>query len=476
MQLLANVHIFVSACDAWCKWLAGSMQGTMATALQQRPPVAVIMDEMEHYSVEQVTAATAGQPSIRTLVLIGDVHQRLKVKNPKYHRTPWVSSADAWVEEGRASIELDDEGDGEDDKARGPSPGASSAASARELRNLAERFFSEWVDQCQGHRLTVCKRCGPKVTRFVSKMFDFASDFKSSGDQKTELWFVFYDGNGWSQTPFGYNAREKSKRRLDHLGWHHSLYGTLLLMCKMDLLWIQSNLDESRRTHPPVAIAVPLERVARPLAVLCNELFGDKVKVLTHHSIRGLSVNVVHGLRHRRWIDAEDQFAGVQEDPERDYMVATRGKDKTVMWLEVQPFGTPPKMARGHSPGIESPPGTGSPTEEQGQPGPQQAEPVRHACERGDREAADQVVRPGREQSHAKRQLGQDVRECVRPPHGLASGAVCQRCAVQVLGQDGVGRSRHAEGVGKDEAAVPRRERRAPGRRDRHQRCVGRGG
>ena len=28
----------------------------MATALQQRPPVAVIMDEMEHYRVEQVIA------------------------------------------------------------------------------------------------------------------------------------------------------------------------------------------------------------------------------------------------------------------------------------------------------------------------------------------------------------------------------------------------------------------------------------
>ena len=111
------------------------------------------MDEMEHYSVEQVIAATAGQPSIKTLVLIGDVHQRLKVKNPKYPRTPWVSSADGMmqeVEERRARAELDDEGDGEDDKARGPSPGASSAASpgasseasARELPNPAERFFS----------------------------------------------------------------------------------------------------------------------------------------------------------------------------------------------------------------------------------------------------------------------------------------------------------------------------------------------
>ena len=144
------------------------------------------MDEMEHYSVEQVIAATAGQSSIRTLVRNGDVHQRLKVRNPKYPRTPWVSSADGMmqeVEERRARVELDDEGDGEDDKARGPSPGASSAASARELRNPAERFFSEWVEKCPGHRLTVCKRCGPEVTAFVSETFDFATDFTSPGDQ-----------------------------------------------------------------------------------------------------------------------------------------------------------------------------------------------------------------------------------------------------------------------------------------------------
>ena len=108
-----------------------------------------------------------------------------------------------------------------------------------------------------------------------------------------------------------------------------------------DLFWVQNNLPESQQTNLPVAIAVPLERVARPLAVLCYELFGDQVKVLTHHSIRGLSVNVVHGLWHWWWIDAEDQFVGVQEDCERDYMVETQGKDKTMMWLEVLPYGTP---------------------------------------------------------------------------------------------------------------------------------------
>lgn len=54
----------------------------------------------------------------------------------------------------------------------------------------------------------VCKRCGPRVANFVSTTFNFAADFTSSGDQDTWLWFVYYDGNGWSHTPFGYHNQE----------------------------------------------------------------------------------------------------------------------------------------------------------------------------------------------------------------------------------------------------------------------------
>ena len=297
------------------------------------------MDEYEHYNVQQVIAAIAGQPSIDTLVLIGDVHQRLNVPRPTYTRTLWQK-----LKERRASIELDDEGEGEDDRApQQPSPGASSAASANVLRNPRERYFSDWVEPSKDQQLTVCKRCGPQVTNFVAATFDFASNFTSSEDNDTWLWYVFYDGNGWGQSPFDYSTRGETKRRKldDHLGWHHSLYGALLLMCMKDLEWVKWYVPKHKQTHPPIAIAVPLERVATPLAVLCSELFGEQVKVLTHHSIRGMTVNIVHGVRHRRKIEAEDQFMGVQEDPQRDYMVQTRGLNKTVMWQEVQPFGTP---------------------------------------------------------------------------------------------------------------------------------------
>ena len=48
-----------------------------------------------------------------------------------------------------------------------------------------ERFFSDWVKPDPENRLTVCKRCGPTVTGFVSATFDFAEDFTSSEDHDT---------------------------------------------------------------------------------------------------------------------------------------------------------------------------------------------------------------------------------------------------------------------------------------------------
>ena len=93
-ELLWKVNIVVSTCDAWCKWRSGGIKGNMGQALGQRKPVLYIMDEMEGYSVDQVLAATAADETspTSTLVMIGDVHQRLSFKNPKYPRVPWISN------------------------------------------------------------------------------------------------------------------------------------------------------------------------------------------------------------------------------------------------------------------------------------------------------------------------------------------------------------------------------------------------
>ena len=76
--------------------------------------------------------------------------------------------------------------------------------------------------------------------------------------------------------------------------------------------------------------------------MLCQPLFGYNVKVYLHHAARGLSINCVHALQHRRYIGHEDnQYLGIQGDMERWYMVYTRASRRTTVWLEWQPFGTP---------------------------------------------------------------------------------------------------------------------------------------
>jgi len=91
-EVLQKVNIVVSTCAAWCQWRSGGIKGNMGQALGQRTPVIYIMDAMEGYSVDQVLAATASDETDATLVMIGDVHQRLSFNNPTYPPVPWISN------------------------------------------------------------------------------------------------------------------------------------------------------------------------------------------------------------------------------------------------------------------------------------------------------------------------------------------------------------------------------------------------
>jgi len=171
-RLLSTINVVVSTCDAWCKWKAGGITGWARQALSQLVPLVGTFDEMEGYSVDQVLAATAGE-LFQTLMMIGDVHQRLIFKNPKGTRVTWTSStpgdSTACDMQLRNFIQGHD-GEGvnaeEDARASGQELGsassaalqaernpeelsASSAALQEEMRNPEERFFCDWFVNCQ---------------------------------------------------------------------------------------------------------------------------------------------------------------------------------------------------------------------------------------------------------------------------------------------------------------------------------------
>ncbi|MCP4241120.1 MAG: hypothetical protein GY772_11215, partial [bacterium] len=100
--------------------------------------------------------------------------------------------------------------------------------------------------------------------------------------------------------------------------------------------------DKARPAHAPAGLGhLPFGAWGRAIVGALHGLFGDAVKVVLSHAARGLSVDIVHSLRHRRRIDTEDQYHGVQSDLNREYISLTRGRHKTTMWLEHQPFGYP---------------------------------------------------------------------------------------------------------------------------------------
>ncbi len=318
-DLLSDVHVVVATCDAWCKFKSGCLKGSIGRAVQALTMIVALIDEMEAYDPEPIIGGFAGG-TVQTLVLMGDENQRLENRHPAYTRAPWV----------KPNQELDLEEADDDDNAQASGCGPSPTVNPR------KRPFTEWLPSTNVGKLSECIRCGPSVCELVKQLYKLP-DFQSSPEAPdTWLWHVFYDGNGWVQSPIPQKGHAASRM----LGWHGVLFGSLLEMIIEDLRWL--NTQQGARTEPKVLIVCPLARVGLPLSVLCSCLWDPKeVRVVLTSAARGRSCDFVHAIRHRRYLDKPDQYNGLQADFKRDYICYTRGRLNTVMWLEKQPYGAP---------------------------------------------------------------------------------------------------------------------------------------
>jgi hypothetical protein len=92
-----------------------------------------------------------------------------------------------------------------------------------------------------------------------------------------------------------------------------------------------------------------LRRVAEPLQALVAKIFStNEVEVKILDSVRGMDTDVVYMLHHRRFVDTQDQFDGIQRDENRWYVGYTRARRKLLAFLEgergwsTQPSGRSP--------------------------------------------------------------------------------------------------------------------------------------
>ena len=92
-QTVSNVRMVVATMDAWCKYRAGCVRGIQGKILDGLTLSLAVIDEYEAFEILQVQAAVGcGLKSVKTVVFLGDEHQRLEgfKHNPALIRHPWV--------------------------------------------------------------------------------------------------------------------------------------------------------------------------------------------------------------------------------------------------------------------------------------------------------------------------------------------------------------------------------------------------
>ena len=326
----SHVHLVVSTSDAWAKWKAGFTKGVVGHSLSQLNVIATFVDEMQSAKLEQILAGCGTEENLQTLVFLGDENQHLEHRYPAYTRSPWTASAEA----------------AEDAQEEHPADISSRVT----RRAPMHRAVTQWLRGSSVCRMVLSQsqRCGPQVTRFLSQWLPFAQAYESADDApQTILEHCYYTGSGWMslqqrmdiewQVGSAHSAPQErgtssSDRSADALvGWHTTLYNSIVTQLNFDLAWLRSG----NHGQPPIVILCYLRRVAEPLQALVTKLFStDEVEVKILDSVRGLNADVAYILHHRRFVNSQDQFDGIQRDVNRWYVGYTRARRKLLVFLE----------------------------------------------------------------------------------------------------------------------------------------------
>ena len=123
---------------------------------------------------------------------------------------------------------------------------------------------------------------------------------------------MFFDGGQWHRNPL---------QEGDEVAWHSLLFESL---CHT----VSAGLAENEGRHPKIVkmprpavlVIMPLSSSAISLWDLMQTVFADKqiakgvVQVSLHGNTGGESVPIVHCDRHRRSLQAADQYTGTQQN------------------------------------------------------------------------------------------------------------------------------------------------------------------
>ena len=327
VELLANVKCIVATTDAFLKWKAGQTKGMIGRTVAKvaARSEGVLLDDVE--ALDVLPAVAALNEHFKTCIFVGDENQKFQRRGARSPRPFALAIGTAHGAASQVLSQCDD-------------------VVVIEETNKAyiprERGISDWFDKDNDNienlsRLTLCKRCGPAITSFLSALAPMRpqlADFKSSDmAPATKLDHIMYCGSGWltweqlrDDLSFARRARDLLERpSLDtnlssahfkqQVVWHDVLFRALLVHVEWDL---KHEMQEGER----MLIICFLRRVSEPVAALLAAF-------LSEGQLEGIQA------------DSNDQLEGIQADPNRLYVAYTRGRLATTVWMEQEPLGLP---------------------------------------------------------------------------------------------------------------------------------------
>jgi len=145
--------LVLSTMDVFIKWRAGEIKGYVNRLLRRFEISLFCMEEFESFDLPQVVAALANIP-VRTLLMVGDKHQRIDNSRRGGRRAHFVTEA------GFDATRLDAGGDADDDPAS--SHLSAAQCSNGELHSTSctvpeSRPWYEWSTHAEPFVLDLCK-------------------------------------------------------------------------------------------------------------------------------------------------------------------------------------------------------------------------------------------------------------------------------------------------------------------------------
>ena len=340
-------HLIVATMDAFIRWRAGKMEGYMKRFLDRLQINLFCLEDFEAFDVDEVVAALSNVRA-KTLLMVGDLLQRADVR---LHRRNQVQTRRQGSTDSFKVARCGAEDDGEQDDFETMGVAESSTDNSSAGWTVPEtRPWYEWCKKADGQTLHLCKRYGKEVCDYIKYCFDINQKLTPHPRLacKTKLEHVFFDGGQWHCSP---------SQEGDEVAWHSLLFQSL---CRT----VSADVEEYKTRHPDIVkLPTPTVLVIMPLSCSAIHLRdfmqrfpeGQRiakgvVRVCLPENTGEGSVPIVHCVRHRRSLQAADQYTGTQENMTQEYLNLTRGVEKTCMWVEMQPFGYPgaPWGARYH--------------------------------------------------------------------------------------------------------------------------------